>query len=91
MFNVELAKALPKLEITNVSVTAVKTSPDSATHDVIETRTIGRTTEFFVGSNETRTITLRVHAGASDAHKTFNVRLSSTRGGQADREVKIEK
>ena len=126
MFNLELAKALPKLEITNVAVAQVKASADSATHEVkvtvrntgllpdaleqakrskmvrpdqltiraaqgSETHTVGRAAEFFVGSNETKTVTLRVHAGTGDADKTFTVRLSSTRGGQADREVKIEK
>lgn len=34
MFNLELAKALPKLEITAVSVDALRSEPDSATHEV---------------------------------------------------------
>lgn len=117
MFNLELAKALPKLEITGAVVAAVRPSADSATHEVRVTvrntgllptaleqakrvkivrpdrllltgggaRLIGAAPEFWMGGNETKTITLRVRA--TDATTAVTLRLLSTRGGEVTREV----
>ncbi len=123
-FNLEMIKALPKLEITDVAVSPVRASADSATHELkvtvrnqgiiptaleqakrvkivrpdqisletargSATRVIGRLPQFFVAGNETKTISLRVRVGASDADKSFTVHLNSTRGGQAQRTVQV--
>jgi len=123
-FNLELIKALPKLEITDVAFTTVRAAADSATHEMkvtvrnqgliptaldqakrvkivqpdritiatgagSATRVIGRPAEFFTGGNETKTVTVRVRVGPSDADKAFTVHLNSTRGGQAQRAVTV--
>ncbi|MBC7898304.1 MAG: peptidase [Cytophagaceae bacterium] len=119
MFNLDLALAAPKVEIVDAVVASLRTSTDSATHEIKVTvrntgliptaleqakrvhivkpdrvvlvappgstvRTIGRETEFWLGGNETKTVTLRAKATAG---ATMTVRLLSTRGGVAEREV----
>lgn len=51
------------------------------------TRMVGRAPEFWLGGNATQTVTLRIRAGAGDNAKRMTVRLSSTRGGVAEREI----
>jgi hypothetical protein len=53
------------------------------------TRLVGRAPEFWLAGGETRTVTLRVKAGTAEADRAFSVRLSSTRGGIATREVRV--
>jgi hypothetical protein len=53
------------------------------------TRLVGRAPEFWLAGGETKVVTLRVRAGTADADKAFSVRLSSTRGGVATRDVRI--
>lgn len=53
------------------------------------TRVIGRAPEFWLGAGETRVVTLRVKAGTEASDRAFTVRLSSTRGGIAEREVQL--
>ena len=53
------------------------------------TRLAGRAPEFWIGGNETKTITVRVRAGTEEKDRTFTLRLQSTRGGVAEREVKL--
>jgi len=124
MFNLELIKALPKLEIVDATVAPVRASPDSATHELkvvvrnqgfiptaleqarrvkmvrpdqitiqaapgSATRLIGRMPQFHVQGNETRTITMRLRVGAGDADRAFTVHLNSTRGGQAQRDIRV--
>jgi len=48
------------------------------------TAVIGRVPEFWLGGNETKAITLRVKAGATEAAKKLTVRYLSTRGGVAE-------
>jgi hypothetical protein len=54
------------------------------------TRLIGRAPEFWLAGGETRVVTLRVRAGSNAADQAFTVRLSSTRGGVAVREVRLQ-
>lgn len=49
-------------------------------------RAIGRAPEFFLGAGETRTIAIRVKAGAKPEDRKVTLRLLSTRGGVAERE-----
>jgi hypothetical protein len=49
-------------------------------------RSLGRPTEFHLAGGETRTITQRVRVTEPT---TFTVRYSSTRGGVAEREVRV--
>jgi hypothetical protein len=126
MFNLELAKALPMVTITDVQVAAVRASADSATHELrvtvrnagliptaleqakrvktvrpdrlaivpaqgSSTRLVGAVPEFWLGGNETRTFTMRVRAGASTADGAFAVQVTSTRGGQATRDVRLNR
>jgi len=126
MFNLELAKALPMVTITDVQVAAVRASADSATHELrvtvrnagliptaleqakrvktarpdrlaivpaqgSSTRLVGAVPEFWLGGNETRTFTVRVRAGASAADGEFAVQVTSTRGGQATRDVRLNR
>lgn len=125
-FNLELIKALPKLEIVDATTTPVRASADSATHELrvtvrnqgfiptaleqakrtkmvrpdqvsiqpsagSSTRVVGRLPQFFVAGNETKVITLRLRVGAGEADKSFTVHLNSTRGGQAQRPVRVER
>jgi hypothetical protein len=53
------------------------------------TRLVGRAPEFWLAGGESRVVTLRVRAGSAEADRVFNVRLSSTRGGIAVREVRL--
>jgi hypothetical protein len=53
------------------------------------TRMIGRAPEFWLAGGETRVVTLRIRAGTADADKALTVRLSSTRGGIASRDVRL--
>lgn len=53
------------------------------------TRMVGRAPEFWLNGGETKVVTLRVRAGASDADRALSVRLSSTRGGVATRDVRL--
>lgn len=121
MFNLYMAQSLPKVEITDAKVAAVKASPDSATHEIRVTvrnngrlptaleqakevkiarpdqvvavfqgsgnRLVGRPPEFWLGGNESRTVTLRVRASGSEGSRSLTLRLNSTRGGVAEREV----
>ena len=50
---------------------------------------VGRAPEFWLGGNQTQTITLRVKAGADAADRKLTVRLLSTRGGVATRDVTL--
>jgi hypothetical protein len=50
-------------------------------------RVIGRPPEFWLGGGETKTITLRVKAGPGEADRKATLRLLSTRGGVAEKEV----
>jgi hypothetical protein len=49
----------------------------------------GRAPEFWLGGSETKTITVRVRVGTEEKDRTFTLRLQSTRGGVAEREVKL--
>ena len=51
-------------------------------------RSIGRGTEFHLGGRETRTVSVRVRVPAG-SEAVMNARVTSTRGGVADREVRI--
>jgi hypothetical protein len=53
------------------------------------TRLVGRAPEFWLNGGETKVVTMRVRAGTADADKAFSVRLSSTRGGIATRDVRL--
>jgi hypothetical protein len=53
------------------------------------TRMIGRAPEFWLGGGETRVVTLRIRAGTAETDKAFTVRLSSTRGGIASKDVRL--
>ena len=52
-------------------------------------RTLGREPEFWLGGGETRTVTLRIKAGSKPEDKSFTLRLLSTRGGIAEREITL--
>jgi hypothetical protein len=54
------------------------------------TRLVGRPPEFWLAGGETQIVTLRVRAGSNAADQAFTVRLSSTRGGVAEREVRLQ-
>ena len=54
------------------------------------TRMAGRSPEFYLNGGETRTLTLRVKVGGKPEDRTFTVRALSTRGGVAEREVKVD-
>jgi hypothetical protein len=51
-------------------------------------RAIGRGVEFHLNGLETRTVTVRVRVPAG-TEAVMNARVTSTRGGVADREVRI--
>ena len=53
------------------------------------TRIAGRTPEFYLNGGETRTVTLRVKSGGKPEDQTFTLRALSTRGGVAEREVRL--
>ncbi len=50
-------------------------------------RVLGPAPQFWLGGNDTQTITLRIVAGDTPASRRMTLRLSSTRGGIAEREV----
>jgi hypothetical protein len=52
-------------------------------------RALGRQPEFWLGGGETRTVTLRIKAGAKPEDRTFTLRLLSTRGGVAEKEITL--
>ena len=54
------------------------------------TRLVGRAPEFWLAGGETRVITLRVRAGSNPADLAFTIRLASTRGGVASRDVRLQ-
>ena len=137
LFNVYMARSLPKVEILDVRVAPVApppaatratngapaVRPDSATHEITvtvrnsgriptaleqakrvkivrpdqiairasdtasTTRAVGRPPEFWLAGGETRTVTLRIRAGDKPADRTLTVRVLSTRGGVAEREL----
>ncbi|HEX9893382.1 MAG TPA: peptidase, partial [Gemmatimonadales bacterium] len=124
MFNLYMAKSLPKVEIVDLKIATVKASKDSATHELRVTvrntgrlptaleqakkvkmvqpdrvvaefargsasRTAGRPPEFWLNGNETRTVTLRLKRGPAETDAKFKLRLLSTRGGVAEREVTL--
>jgi hypothetical protein len=125
MFNLYMARSLPRVEIVDLKVAAARAAKDSATHEIQVTvrntgrlptaleqakkvkmvrpdqvvaqfargsasRLAGRAPEFWLKGGETRTVTLRVKAGPAEADRKFTVRLLSTRGGVAEREVVIQ-
>ena len=61
--------------------------PDRLLLQGAQIRNAGRPPEFWLGGNETRTITIRVIAG--DNARRTTVRLLSTRGGVAERAVDL--
>ncbi len=50
-------------------------------------RMAGRAPEFWLGAGETRTVTVRVRSGEAETDRRATLRLLSTRGGVAEREV----
>ena len=52
-------------------------------------RVVGRPPEFWLGGNETRNLTLRLKAGAKPEDRKFTLRLLSTRGGVAEKEITL--
>ena len=52
-------------------------------------RAVGTGPEFWLGGNETRTIRLRIKAGAESADRSLVVRLLSTRGGVVESKVEL--
>ena len=123
LFNIAMAMELPRVEITNVVLSKVRASADSATHEARVTvrnhgriptaleqakrvkavpedmltisaargsqaRAIGRPQRFFLGSFETKVVTIRLIVPAG-TEATMTARLTSTRGGVSDREVQI--
>jgi hypothetical protein len=65
--------------------------PDEVNASPVErgsaTRMLGRAPEFWLNGGETRTVSIRVKAGDKPDDKRVRVRLLSTRGGTAEREV----
>jgi hypothetical protein len=53
------------------------------------TRLVGRAPEFWLNGGETRVVTMRIRAGTAEADKALTVRLSSTRGGIASRDIRL--
>ncbi|HEY5544772.1 MAG TPA: M14 family metallopeptidase [Gemmatimonadaceae bacterium] len=53
------------------------------------TRIVGRAPEFWLAGGESKVVTLRVSAGSAETDRVFTVRASSTRGGIAMREVRL--
>ncbi|MGQ0640597.1 MAG: peptidase, partial [Gemmatimonadaceae bacterium] len=53
------------------------------------TRAVGRAPEFWLSGGESRTVALRVRAGTQPADRTITIRALSTRGGVAEREVRL--
>ncbi|NOT07646.1 MAG: peptidase [Gemmatimonadales bacterium] len=51
------------------------------------TRSIGRAPEFWLGAGQTQTITLRIKSGEKPEDRKATLRLLSTRGGVAEREI----
>jgi hypothetical protein len=54
------------------------------------THAVGRPSEFWLNGGESRTVALRVKAGPRPEDKTFTLRALSTRGGVAEREVRLD-
>jgi hypothetical protein len=52
------------------------------------TRLVGRPAELWLAGGETKTVTLRLRAGDKPEDRRLTVRLSSTRGGVAERELR---
>lgn len=52
-------------------------------------RALGRPPEFWLAGGETRTVTLRIKAGTAEADRALTLRLTSTRGGVAERAVTL--
>jgi hypothetical protein len=65
------------------AVTASPTTRGSST------RAVGRAPEFWLNGGETRTVTVRIKAGDKPEDKTLTVKLLSTRGGEAERQVQL--
>ncbi|MDQ3950699.1 MAG: M14 family metallopeptidase [Gemmatimonadota bacterium] len=51
------------------------------------TKLVGRGPEFWLAGGETKTVTFRIRAGEKDADRKLTVRVLSTRGGIAERDV----
>ncbi len=51
------------------------------------TRVVGAVPDFFLAGGESRTVVLRVRAGAGAADRRVTLRAQSTRGGVAEREI----
>ena len=52
-------------------------------------RTVGRTQEFWLNGGESRIVTLRMRAGTHKSDREVTVRALSTRGGVAERTIRI--
>jgi hypothetical protein len=52
------------------------------------TKMVGRAPEFWLAGGETRTVTFRVRAGEKPEDRKLTVRLLSTRGGVAERDLR---
>ncbi|MBA3889892.1 MAG: peptidase [Gemmatimonadaceae bacterium] len=53
-----------------------------------KSRVMGRPEEFWLGGGESRTVTVRLRLDAAD--RVFHARAASTRGGVAEREVRVD-
>jgi hypothetical protein len=51
-------------------------------------KVVGRPPEFWLNAGETKTATLRIRAGEKSEDRKLTIRLLSTRGGVAEREVR---
>jgi len=124
MFNLYMAKSLPRVEIVDVKIAGERAAKDSATHELRVTvrntgrlptaleqakmvkivrpdrvvaefargsasAAVGRAPELWLNGNDTRTVVLRVKAGTAPADRKLTVRLLSTRGGVATRDVTL--
>ena len=54
-------------------------------------RTVGRTQEFWLNGGESRIVTLRMRAGTHKSDREVTVRALSTRGGVAERTIRIDR
>lgn len=123
MFNLYMARSLPKVEIVSATVAPITgAAADSATHELTvtvrnsgrlptaleqarrikivrpdqvvvrpargsATRAVGRTEEFWLDGGASRTVKVRIRSGGAESDRRATVRLESTRGGVAEREV----
>jgi len=76
----EMAKRVKIVRLDNLTIRAGQGST---------TRIVGRAPEFWLAGGESKVVTLRVSAGSAETDRVFTVRASSTRGGIAMREVRL--